>query len=56
LSAASQATIDGLPEQVGEGKLCILPAPGIRQALFDEIAKTQSFIHLAHQEPARRRK
>jgi hypothetical protein len=46
---AGHAAVDGLAEQIGQGKLRILAAPRIGQMLGDETAQTQPFIQFAHQ-------
>ena len=49
---ASQAAIDGLPQQVGEGKLRILPSAGVGQMLFDQCSEPESLVEFAHQDQA----
>jgi hypothetical protein len=40
------------PQQVGQGKLRILPTAGIRQVLFDGFAEAQTFVQFPHQNQA----
>ena len=47
-----QPTIDGLPQQVGEGKLRILPTAGVRQMLVDQFSESESLVEFAHQDQA----
>ena len=48
----SQAAADRLPQQVGEGKLGVLTAARIRQALSDQMAEGQTRVQLANQNQA----
>jgi hypothetical protein len=48
---ASQATIDRLPQQVGEAKLRVLPT-AVRQMLFDQFAESEPLVEFAHQDQA----
>jgi hypothetical protein len=41
-----------LPQQVGEGKLRILPTGGVRQVWFDESSEPESLVEFAHQDQA----
>ena len=47
-----QTAIDGLPQQVGEGKLRILPTAGVRQVLFDEFSEPVSLVQFPRQNQA----
>ena len=42
-----QATIDGLPQRVGEEKLSILPTAGVRQVLFDQFSESETLVEFA---------
>jgi len=46
----SHAAIDGLPQQVGERKLRILPTARVCQMLFDEFSEPDSLVEFAHQD------
>jgi hypothetical protein len=48
---ASQATIDRLPQQIGEAKLRVLPT-AVRQMLFDQFAESEPLVEFAHQDQA----
>src|SRR5215470_2404488 len=45
---ARHAAVNGLAEQVGQGKLSVFAASRIAQVLGYEIAQTQSFIQLSY--------
>jgi hypothetical protein len=47
-----QATVHRLPQQIGEGKLRILPTAGVCQVLFDEFPEAESHVDFAHQDEA----
>jgi hypothetical protein len=47
-----QATVHRLPQQIGEGKLRILPTAGVCQVLFDEFSEAESLVEFAHQNQA----
>ena len=49
---SSQAAIAGLPQQVGEGELGVLPTAGVRQMLFDQFSESESLVKFAHQDQA----
>jgi len=49
---ARHAAVDGLAEQISQGKLSVLAAPRIAKMLGDEIAQTESFIQLSYQNEA----
>jgi hypothetical protein len=41
-----------LPQQVGEGKLRILPTAGVSQVLLDEFSEAKSLVEFPHQNQA----
>jgi hypothetical protein len=47
-----RAAVHRLPEQVGEGKLRVLPTAGVCQVLFDEFSEAESLVEFAHQNQA----
>jgi hypothetical protein len=48
----SQAAVDRLPQQAGEGKLGVLPPPGITEVLLEELAEAQTLVQLANESQA----
>ena len=48
----SQAAVDRLPQQVGEGKLGVLPRPGNTELILDELAEAETLVQLANQNQA----
>jgi len=44
--------MDGLPQQVGEGKLRFLPTAGVRQMLIDQCSEPESLVEFVHQDQA----
>jgi hypothetical protein len=46
-----QPAVNRLPDQVGQSELCVL-APGVSQVRRDEVAESQTFIQLPHQDQA----
>jgi hypothetical protein len=47
-----EPAVDRLPQQVGEGKLRILPSAGVCQMLLDQLSEPESLVKLAHQDQA----
>jgi hypothetical protein len=47
-----QAAADRLPQQAGEGKLGVLPPPGITEAPLEELAEAQTLVQLANESQA----
>jgi len=49
---AGQPAVDRLPQQVGEGKLGVLPPPRIAEVPLDESAKAQTLVQFADENQA----
>ena len=47
---SSHTAIDGLPQQVGEGELGVLPTAGVRQMLFDQFSGPESLVKFTYQD------
>ena len=48
----SQATVDGLPQQVGEAETAYSSHGGVGQMLRDQFAEPESLVEFAHQDQA----
>ncbi|HJY88025.1 MAG TPA: hypothetical protein VKE24_14420 [Candidatus Acidoferrales bacterium] len=47
-----QTTVHRLSQQVGEGKLRILPTAGVRQKPFDQLSEPEALVKFARQDQA----
>jgi hypothetical protein len=50
--ATSQATLDRLRQQVGEGKLRIFPTARVGQMSFSQFSEPESLVEFSHQDQA----